>query len=107
MIDGDGWVENEGYTMNVTTGSKLFADKLLLIFQSWNLCSKITEHNSRVGNCIYRIWIKGKKDLLRLAERIYKYEIGGYNNHKRINMSQHSKEQMMHIEYLLNQKDFN
>ena len=45
VIDGDGWVDNEGYTMNVTTGSKLFADKLLLIFQSWNLCSKITTTN--------------------------------------------------------------
>ena len=25
VIDGDGWVQNKGYTMNITTGSELFA----------------------------------------------------------------------------------
>ena len=28
VIDGDGWVDNEGDTMNITTRSKLFADGL-------------------------------------------------------------------------------
>ncbi|AZV42968.1 hypothetical protein BAOM_2359 [Peribacillus asahii] len=52
--------------------------------------------------------VKGKEYLPRLAEIIYKqkYEIGKYINYKRMNMSQHSKEQMMFIENLLNYEEF-
>lgn len=106
VIDGDGWVDHEGYTMNVTTGSKLFAERLLLVFQSWNLCSKITNEITQVGNPVYRIWVKGQEYLIRLAEIIYQHEIGDYINYKRVNMSQHSKEQMLFLEYLLNHKEY-
>ena len=37
VIDGDGWVQKEGYIMNITSGSKLFAEGLLSIYQSWDL----------------------------------------------------------------------
>ena len=106
VIDGDGWVDKEGYTMNITTGSILFAEKLLLIFQSWKLNSEITQEISQVENPIYRIWIRGKRDLLQLSEIIYSHEIGSYVNYKRINMSQHSKEQLLNLEYLLKHKGY-
>jgi hypothetical protein len=106
VIDGDGWVDHEGYTMNITTASKQFAEKLQLIFQSWNLFSKVTQSVSQAENLIYRIWVKGKKDLLCLAEIIYKYKIGNFITYKRINMSQHSKELMLNLESLLNHKEY-
>lgn len=106
VIDGDGWVDNEGYTMNITTGSKLFADGLLSTYQSWDLSTTITQEISQVENSIYRVWVKGKNNISRLADIIYKYEIGIYINYKRINMSQHSKEQMLLLENLLNHKKY-
>lgn len=35
MIDGDGWVQDRGYVMNVTTGSENFAKDLLSVYKSW------------------------------------------------------------------------
>ncbi len=42
VIDGDGWVQDTGYVMNITTASKVFADGLYRVFQSWNLRSELT-----------------------------------------------------------------
>lgn len=70
-IDGDGWVQKTGYVMNVTSGSQNFADGLLSVFQSWQLHSEITTTVSSAGNLIYRVWVKGKYELPKLAKIIY------------------------------------
>ena len=71
MIDGDGWVQRTGYVMNVTSASKEFAEGLLSVFQSWELRSEITTEMSKAENTIYRIWVKGKYDIPKLAKIIY------------------------------------
>ncbi|MBB2478873.1 hypothetical protein H5P36_01480 [Bacillus sp. APMAM] len=71
VIDGDGWIQSTGYVMNITTASFEFADGLFNVFQSWNLRSEITSTISQVGNAIYRVWVKGKYDLTKLAKIIY------------------------------------
>jgi len=102
VIDGDGWVDHEGYAMNITSGSKAFAKSTHKVFQSWSLFTAITQEISQAGNPIYRIWVKGKSSLVSLAKIIYCDEIGTYISYKRINMSQHSSQTMIHIEHLLN-----
>lgn len=106
VIDGDGWVDHEGYAMKITTGSKSFADTACKVFQSWRLNAAITLEISQAGNPIYRIWVKGKSNLIKLAEIIYSYEIETYISYKRINMSQHSSQQMLLIEHLLNHSGY-
>ena len=71
VIDGDGWVQERGYVMNVTTASKLFANGLFAVFQKWNLRSDITIELTQSEKKIYRIWVKGKQELPKLAEIIY------------------------------------
>ncbi|MFJ7935902.1 LAGLIDADG family homing endonuclease [Sporosarcina sp. NPDC096371] len=71
VIDGDGWVQKTGYVMNVTSGSQRFAEGLLSIFQSWQLRTEITTTVSSAGNHIYRVWVKGKYELPKLAKIIY------------------------------------
>jgi len=71
VIDGDGWVQKTGYVMNVTSGSQDFAAGLLSVLQSWQLRSEITITVSPTGNPIYRIWVKGKYELPKLAKIIY------------------------------------
>ncbi|WP_236036306.1 LAGLIDADG family homing endonuclease [Heyndrickxia oleronia] len=105
-IDGDGWVDIEGYRMNITTGSKSFVYSVASIFESWNLNFSITHIKSQANNLIYRIWVKGKNDLLQLANILYSNEIGYYINHKRINMIQHSNWQLRRLENLLNTENF-
>lgn len=71
VIDGDGWVQKTGYVMNVTTGSRIFAEGLLSVFHSWQLRSEITTTVSSASNLIYRVWVKGKNELPKLAKIIY------------------------------------
>lgn len=69
VIDGDGWVQDRGYVMNVTTASIDFANGLHDVFTNWGLRSEIKQdHHS---NGIYRVWVKGKRDIARLSEIIY------------------------------------
>ncbi|WP_156183123.1 LAGLIDADG family homing endonuclease [Mesobacillus campisalis] len=89
VIDGDGWVQKRGYVMNVTTGSALFAEGLLAVFQSWNLRSEITIEMSQAGNSIYRVWVKGKTELPKLAEIIYKDAETNFIQYKKDYMVQH------------------
>lgn len=70
LIDGC-WVQKTGYVMNVTSGSQIFAEGLLSVFQSWQLRSEITTTVSSAGKPIYRIWVKGKYELPKLAKIIY------------------------------------
>ena len=71
VIDGDGWVQKTGYVMNVTTGSQNFAEILLSVFQSWDLRTEISIETTKIGTPIYRVWVKGKYDLPKLAKIIY------------------------------------
>ena len=67
VIDGDGWVQDRGYVMNVTNASKNFSESLHDIFNSRGLNGRITEQNNA-----YRVWVSGKQDVINLAEWIYK-----------------------------------
>lgn len=93
VIDGDGSVGKEGYTMHVTSGSLDFADGLLSVFRSWYLKSDITSLVGQTGNTIYRVWIRGKLELLKLADLVYK-DVGSddFIIYKRVYMTQHSVE---------------
>ncbi|WP_164668838.1 LAGLIDADG family homing endonuclease [Virgibacillus doumboii] len=71
VIDGDGWVQRKGYVMNVTTGSLDFANGLLAVFKAWELRSEISFSVSQTGKSIYRVWVKGKLHLPKLANIIY------------------------------------
>ncbi|QUW22351.1 hypothetical protein JSQ81_01800 [Sporosarcina sp. Marseille-Q4063] len=71
VIDGDGWVQKTGYVMNVTSSSQAFADILLSVFQSWNLRTEISITTTKKGTPVYRIWVKGKYELPKLAKIIY------------------------------------
>lgn len=71
LIDGDGWVQKRGYVMNITTGSQSFAHGLLTVFKTWKLRSEITTELTKTNKIIYRVWVKGKYDLPKLASIIY------------------------------------
>lgn len=90
VIDGDGWVDKEGYTMHITSGSKRFAEALLSLFLTWKLKSKITSITGKSGNPIYRVWLNGKTELQKLAEIIYKNtDTKNFLIYKRVYMTQH------------------
>ncbi|SEM16493.1 LAGLIDADG-like domain-containing protein [Mesobacillus persicus] len=90
VIDGDGWVQKTGYVMNITTGSKLFSEGLLSIFQRWGLRSEITSTISTAGRPIYRVWVKGKSHLPKLAMIIYNNANDNFISYKKENMTTHS-----------------
>ncbi|WP_144509802.1 LAGLIDADG family homing endonuclease [Bacillus sp. FJAT-22090] len=92
VIDGDGWVQDRGYVMNVTTGSINFAEGLKSVFQSWDLRTEITEELSLTNRIIYRVWVKGKNDLPKLAKIIYEHSTDNYNYVKRERLTQRLKE---------------
>ncbi|WP_342511575.1 hypothetical protein MKY34_13945 [Sporosarcina sp. FSL K6-1522] len=89
VIDGDGWVQKTGYVMNITTGSHDFAEGLLSTFQSWQLRSEITTTISPTKQHVYRVWVKGKYELPKLAKIIYNdATTDNFNLSKRQRMSQ-------------------
>lgn len=90
VIDGDGWVQKRGYVMNVTTGSKQFAEGLLSVYQAWGLRAEITTEQIKSGRVIYRVWVKGKHELPKLAEIIYTYATDDFVIYKRELMEQRS-----------------
>ena len=91
VIDGDGWVQKTGYVMNVTTASWRFAEELLLVFLSWKLKAEITQTQTKSGKPIYRVWVKGKYELPKLAEIIYKDAVHeNYIIYKKERMTQRS-----------------
>ncbi|MFF5995075.1 LAGLIDADG family homing endonuclease [Lysinibacillus sp. KU-BSD001] len=92
VIDGDGWVQDRGYVMNVTTGSKGFAESLHEVFQTWELKSEITVEKSQKGTDIYRTWIKGKQSIIKLAEIIYLNCVESCNYSKKERLTQWVKE---------------
>ena len=56
VIDGDGWVQKKGYVMNVTSGSKRFAEGLLSVFQSWKLRSEITTEDQSEQEILFIVF---------------------------------------------------
>ncbi|WP_078546776.1 LAGLIDADG family homing endonuclease [Litchfieldia alkalitelluris] len=93
VIDGDGWVQNKGYVMNITTGSLDFAKGLLSVFQTWKLRSEITTETTQANHPIYRVWVKGKSDLPHLAKLIYNNTCLNHpNSYKREFMMKHITE---------------
>ena len=92
VIDGDGWIQKKGYVMNITTASEEFASGLLSVFEQWNLRSEITLEHSQTGRNIYRVWVKGKESLTRLAKIIYRRCNENYNQNKKERLSQWIKE---------------
>jgi|SRR5690625_802150 len=92
VIDGDGWVDKEGYAMQITTGSREFAENLFALFLSWELKTKITSMISQSKNHIYRVWINGKSELPKLAKIIYEHaNHENFLDYKRVFMTQYSK----------------
>ncbi|MDQ0243282.1 hypothetical protein J2S09_000818 [Bacillus fengqiuensis] len=88
VVEGDGWVQKTGYVMNITTGSLHFAEGLLSVFHRWNLRAEITTEMSQAGNSIYRVWVKGKDDLPKLASILYNGIAGTYDSYKKEYMRQ-------------------
>lgn len=91
VIDGDGWVQKTGYVINITTASKLFAEGILSIFKTWDLRSEITSNVSVNGNHVYRVWVKGKTELPKLAKIIYNDATDNFVTKKKNYMLLHSQ----------------
>lgn len=96
VIDGDGWVQKTGYVLNVSSASENFSYGLLSVFKTWGLRSEITIEKTQLGKVIYRIWVKGKYELPKLAEMIYNDTSvhDNYVYHKREKMSQRLNEML-------------
>lgn len=92
IIEGDGWVDSKGYGVNITTGSSRLADGLKSVFTDWELFSEIKSEISDNNNTIYRVWVKGKNDVLKLSEIIYSTPVDNdCFEYKRIRMSQRNE----------------
>lgn len=66
VIDGDGWIQDRGYVMNVTNASESFSKSLHGVFNERGLNGRITKQ----GNA-NRVWVSGKQDVINLADWIY------------------------------------
>ncbi|WOV89019.1 LAGLIDADG family homing endonuclease [Sporosarcina oncorhynchi] len=89
VIDGDGWVDRNGYRMNITTASNEFAIGFKAVLERWGLKSTISTIDETATKSIYRVWIKGKYQLLRLANIIYEKCDTNFVVHKRDRMNFH------------------
>ena len=76
------------HKMNVTSASLKFAEGLFSVLQAWKLRSEITSETTQAGNPVYRIWVKGKYDIPKLAKIIYNDNCNTYISEKRKRMSQ-------------------
>lgn len=91
VIDGDGWVDKEGYVVNVTTASAAFAKSLLAVLQVWHLKAELSSSVSKTSNKFYRIWVRGKDSVVKLASIIYENtQDDNFHIYKRIFMTQHA-----------------
>ena len=66
VVDGDGWIQERGYVMNVTNASESFSYSLLKTFQQRNLNARISKQNNAC-----RVFVSGKQDVINLADWIY------------------------------------
>jgi hypothetical protein len=88
VFEGNGWVQDRGYVLNVTSGSKDFAEGLLEVFLEWGLNSRITTEEGK--NTVYRIRVSGKNDVEIFYSLIY-YDCGE-------NFSSKKRERFYHFE---------
>ncbi|WP_053366728.1 LAGLIDADG family homing endonuclease [Bacillus sp. FJAT-27245] len=72
VIDGDGYVDNEGYTVTVTSCSYSFAQGLMSVYKEWILQSKIRTDKTQSLNSIYRVVVSGRESVKKLADIIYR-----------------------------------
>lgn len=70
VIDGDGWVHEKGYTMNVTSGSYAFSAALLNVLLKQKYNARLETYNYG-GNDVHRVWVSGKNDIIRLGQWLY------------------------------------
>jgi hypothetical protein len=83
VFEGNGWVQNRGYVLNITSGSMDFAEGLLKVFLDWGLNSRISTEESASKNTVYRIWVTGNDDVQIFYSLIY-YDCGeNYSSKKR------------------------
>ncbi|KYC67183.1 LAGLIDADG family homing endonuclease [Heyndrickxia coagulans] len=66
VIDGDGWVHENGYTMSVTSGSKRFAYALHGEFNRRGFNSRVKRDSG-----VYRIFVSGKESMRKLGGWLY------------------------------------
>ncbi|PYF05698.1 LAGLIDADG family homing endonuclease [Ureibacillus chungkukjangi] len=92
VVDGDGWVQDRGYVMNITTASYNFAEGLYNIFKKWNLKTEITNQLTNSGRKVYRVWVKGKESISELSRLIYNNCEENYVYTKRERLTQWIKE---------------
>lgn len=78
VIDGDGWIQDRGYVMNITTASEKLAEQLRGVFEGLGLNTRIT-----IQSNAYRVWVSGKNDVIKLAEWLYGNEPRLYLGRKR------------------------
>lgn len=64
VIDGDGWIQDRGYVMNITTGSKSFAEGLFNVFKLGSLELKLQKNLLMLGELFIEYGLKGKIVLL-------------------------------------------
>ena len=69
VIDGDRWVQNRGYVMNITTASIIFATQISGIFEERGLNTRVEKQSGA-----YRVWVSGKQDVIELGEWLYDNE---------------------------------
>lgn len=74
VIDGDGHIQYNAYTVTITTGSCSFASWLNDLFLSMNLKSRIRKQEFK--NTVYRVYISGKSDVLQLGNWVYRDDGG-------------------------------
>lgn len=67
VIDGDGWVQDRGYVMNVTSGSFLFSYYLHEVLNHFKFNSRVSKTNG-----VYRVWVSGKRDIVELSRWLYR-----------------------------------
>ncbi|CAM5224119.1 LAGLIDADG DNA endonuclease family protein OS=Ureibacillus acetophenoni OX=614649 GN=SAMN05877842_103170 PE=4 SV=1 [Ureibacillus acetophenoni] len=95
VIDGDGWIQDRGYVMNITTASADFAAGLQKVFENWGLRNEISTQTTLSNKDIYRVWVKGKNDLIKLANIIYQNCGENFIETKRTRLSKWIKDQEM------------
>ncbi|QTD42045.1 LAGLIDADG family homing endonuclease [Sporosarcina sp. Te-1] len=71
VIDGDGWVQKEGYQMNITTASEHFANSLMAVFKNWRLIPKREKRFTDLNRPYFRVAVNGKEQIKRLATILY------------------------------------
>ena len=88
VIDGDGWVQDRGYVMNITTASIEFANGLYNIFINWHLNAEILTYKTVTNKTYYRVWIKGKTSIQAAAKIIYNDDCNLCVGYKKQRMTQ-------------------